>query len=251
MENELIKELEAIGLSEKEARVYLTVLEVGQATVQEIGKKADVNRATTYVILDSLMAKGLIATFGEGKKSLYIAEAPHGLNNIIREQEEELEKRDAQLDLLMPELHSLYNLHPNKPAVKFYEGKEGLKEMLKERRKDSPKSKVRVFYPVKQVKSMFSQSETEELRGKRVDSGVEMKSINCDPENLGMPPPKRVERRKTPSDINFTSDIEVWDDKVLIASLEGHISGVIIQNKLIAQTIASIFELAFEGAEKE
>jgi len=100
LDKELIKEVESIGLSEKEARVYLAVLEMGQASVQDIGKKADVNRATTYVILDSLMKKGMIATFGEGKKSVFIAEAPHGLNNIIREQEEEIEKRDARLDIL-------------------------------------------------------------------------------------------------------------------------------------------------------
>lgn len=250
MDNELIKELEAIGLSEKEARVYLTVLEVGQATVQEIGKKADVNRATTYVILDSLMTKGLIATFGEGKKGLYIAEAPHGLNNIIREQEEELEKRDAQLDLLMPELHSLYNLHPNKPEVKFYEGKEGLKQMLAERRKDSP-DEVRVFYPAQQVKSVFTNEEAADLRKHRVKKEIKIKSIISEGPDVVNRNIEMSENRSTGDQYKFTSDIEIWDDKILMASLEGHVSGVIIKSKLIADTMKSIFELAFEAAEIE
>ena len=43
----LDKELQKIGLSEKEAKVYLAALELGQASVQNIARKAEVNRATT------------------------------------------------------------------------------------------------------------------------------------------------------------------------------------------------------------
>ena len=52
------KELQDLGLSEKEAKVYLTALEMGAETAQNIAKKANVNRATTYVQIDSLKAKG-------------------------------------------------------------------------------------------------------------------------------------------------------------------------------------------------
>ncbi|MBI4087815.1 TrmB family transcriptional regulator, partial [Candidatus Kaiserbacteria bacterium] len=68
------KELEDLGLSEKEARVYLAALELGQNTAERIAKQASVNRSTTYVQLDSLMKMGLISTHEEDKKTLFAPE---------------------------------------------------------------------------------------------------------------------------------------------------------------------------------
>ena len=54
-----IQDLQQIGLTEKEAKVYLAALELGEKAVQVIAQKAGVNRATTYFILESLIEKGL------------------------------------------------------------------------------------------------------------------------------------------------------------------------------------------------
>ena len=54
--DELKKELEHLGLSDKEAKVYLAALEMGPSPVQDISHKAHVNRATTYVMIESLAA---------------------------------------------------------------------------------------------------------------------------------------------------------------------------------------------------
>ena len=66
----LEQELQKIGLSEKEAKVYLAAMELGQAPVQKIAQKAKVNRATTYVILEGLQKKGVITTVDHEKKRL-------------------------------------------------------------------------------------------------------------------------------------------------------------------------------------
>ena len=46
----LAKKLEAVGLTEKQAKVYVAALFLGPAAVQRIAEQAEVNRATTYVI---------------------------------------------------------------------------------------------------------------------------------------------------------------------------------------------------------
>ena len=51
----MLKELQDIGLSEKEARVYLAALEIGRATADQLAKHAKIVRPTTYVQLQSLM----------------------------------------------------------------------------------------------------------------------------------------------------------------------------------------------------
>ena len=72
----LEKDIEKLGLSEKEAKVYLASLELGPSPVQVISQKSKVNRATTYVVIDSLMAMGLMSTYDEGKKTFFTSESP-------------------------------------------------------------------------------------------------------------------------------------------------------------------------------
>ena len=77
MSNEnLIHELSHVGLSDKEAAVYLAAMELGPAVVQDIAKKAEVNRATTYVMIESLASRGMMSTFVKGKKRYFAAEPP-------------------------------------------------------------------------------------------------------------------------------------------------------------------------------
>ena len=49
MNTPLIEKLEEFGLSEKEAKVYMASLEIGEATADQIAKHSGVNRSTTYV----------------------------------------------------------------------------------------------------------------------------------------------------------------------------------------------------------
>lgn len=248
---DLAEELQEIGLSDKEAKVYLAILELGQETVQTISKKAGVNRATTYVVLESLQNKGLVTTFEQNKKTLFIVEGPHALNNIIREQEDEVEKKDSHLDELMPELGSIYNLHPSKPIVRFYEGKEGLKEMIKERASHYNNSEMSVFYPSKQVREFFGVEQTSKFRENRIKRGIRNRVIYSDSEGFDPQSIMLADLKKIPDELKFSSVIEIWDDKVLIASLEGHISALVIENKLIADTMNSIFNLGYEAAVDE
>ena len=64
----LISELQKIGFSDKEAAVYLAGLELGQATILEIAKKAKIKRPTAYVIVEGFIERGLASSFEKGKK---------------------------------------------------------------------------------------------------------------------------------------------------------------------------------------
>ncbi|MBI2590251.1 TrmB family transcriptional regulator, partial [Candidatus Berkelbacteria bacterium] len=52
-----MRELEELGFSENEARIYAANLELGPSTVADIARKAGVNRTTGYNILEVLVAK--------------------------------------------------------------------------------------------------------------------------------------------------------------------------------------------------
>lgn len=249
-------ELQKIGLSEKEAKVYLSALELGPSPVQKIASKAKVNRATTYVILEGLMKKGIITTFDQGKKRLFVAEGPHALKNVIHQQQEELDKKEHLLEGLFNEIMSIHNVLPNKPVVRFYEGKEGLKTMLAQELLSVEDKQAHLVYSPHAVAEVFSLEEMQEQQEKRIKRGIKAKSIRSgrpedDTERQPHLKSQYNEIRRVPEGkFEFPTDIEIWDDKVMMASLKGSLSGVIIQSKTVADTMRALFQLAFEGAQK-
>lgn len=120
MEN--IEILQKIGLNEKEASVYLALLELGTATVHPIATKAGIKRPTTYLILDQLQQKGIVSIIPRAKKALYTAESPEKLASDLR-------KKEELLKFSMPNLLALYNVKKEKPQVQLFEGKEGVRQV--------------------------------------------------------------------------------------------------------------------------
>src|SRR3990172_9078574 len=125
----MISLLEKLGFSEKEAKVYLAALELAEDSVQNIAKKAGINRATTYVILEKLMGFGLVSTYEKAKKTHFIAENPQELLNIIKEEELALRQREKEIKDNLSQLVAIYNLKQGKPIVRFFEGADGLEAL--------------------------------------------------------------------------------------------------------------------------
>lgn len=118
----ILETLTSIGLSENEARIYLSCLSLGPSKVVSIAKDAQVKRTTAYSILDALQLKGLVTIEYKGLKQLFAAESPEHLSRI-------LESRHTQLKQALPELSALFNLQGVESIVKHYEGLEGVKNV--------------------------------------------------------------------------------------------------------------------------
>lgn len=101
------RELTNLGLSEKEAKVYLAALELGKCPVQKISQKAGVNRATTYFIIKGMMKKGLMSSYTEGKKQFFFAEAPEKLKILFKDQELALKRKEEYLEKIITKISNL------------------------------------------------------------------------------------------------------------------------------------------------
>ena len=180
------QDLQNIGLSEKEAAVYLALLELGSDTVQNIAQKAKVNRTTTYVILDALAKKGIVSTMDKGKagkvgtgfngKTHFSAESPEALLRLIRLEEAEVQTRKKELHAMLPQLKGVYNLAENKPVVRFYEGKEGLKAMHDEFLR-SPVENIEMIYSRDDVEFALSAEELMQARKDRQQKGKKVRAL--------------------------------------------------------------------------
>jgi sugar-specific transcriptional regulator TrmB len=246
------RELQKIGLTEKEAKVYLAGLELGQASVQNIAKHAGVNRATAYSILAGLIEKGLCSTFEQNKKTQYAANAPEALLSVFEVKKKELEETKKYFEKLLPALQSIHNRMKDKPVVRFFDGKQGLLNCLDEFYKiKGPKNEpVRMIYNRDLLDQLFTETERQKYRSVRIAKDVKTKVLY----NWSAGELKNTAdgTRVKVDDKNalFTCDISIHGEMVKIAPLRDKLSAVLIKDKEIAKTLKAIFDLAWESVIK-
>ena len=134
----LFETLKTLGLSDKEAKIYFALLQLGPATPYKMAKRSGLKRPTAYVIADELVEKGY-AVQAPGNKHTYIARPPE----VIYEEREE-KMLEAKKNL--PELQALKGGVADKPTVLYFEGAEGLKQALMYRIKELHDTEIVGFY---------------------------------------------------------------------------------------------------------
>lgn len=240
------KELTHLGLSEKEAKVYLSALELGKSSVQNISKKAEVNRATTYVIIDALMKKGLMSTIDENKKQFFMAEPPEKLKMLFQHQEMEIIRKLDYLDKMLPELKAMNNTSKDKPAVRYFEGKEGMLAMVEDFFAGSEEKEIRMIFSNDLLKQVFTEEERAKLRSKRLNARVKAKAIINDEAHDLKSNEQREISRVPAEEYPITSDIAIYGNKIRISPQKGSLNGILIENKEISKTLKILYDLAWE-----
>lgn len=117
--------LGSLGLGEKEALVYISLLELGEGTVLGVSRKSGVKRPTAYLTLEALESRGFVTRTKRGGKTLFVPQPPRKLVS-------EMEFRLRELREIMPQLESLSQKGSGKPRVVIYEGKEALDRVYDE-----------------------------------------------------------------------------------------------------------------------
>ena len=240
---ELSEVLEKIGLNEKEARVYLALLELGTASVQGTAWKAGIKRPTTYLVLDELRQKGLVSVVPQAKKRLFQAESPEILISELG-RKEELVKR------FLPHLQAIFNAKKEKPQVQLFEGQIGVKKVYD---KILAAKEVRFFATIRDFISFYPEF-ADNLKTKAKQGFIRVKEIlSQNPVDIAFA--KTVshdefyQHRFTPSENEFLTDNVVFDDSVAFFSYQPNMFAVMITSKGINQSLRVLFEMAWKGAE--
>ena len=245
----MISELKDIGLSDKEAKVYLAMLELGPASVLEISARAGINRPTTYVQIESLKKTGLVSSQTKGKKQLFIAESPSQLEHILDVRNKELEQKKQQLRSVLPELSAMFHLGDEKPLVRYFEGKEGLLRMQEEFLK-TKSGEILGIYSVDAVVELFP-NHHDTYTPRRILKKIRSRSIYTSKQGpfLAETDEKslRQSRFVSPQKMPFTADITIFDDKIAISSLKGKVGGTIITDKEVANSFKTLFQLVWDS----
>lgn len=247
----MLNQLKSLGLSEKEAKVYLAMLELGPTTMLQIAAKAEINRPTAYVQIESLKKHGLVSTQTKGKKQLFIAENPEYLQTLLDTEKRVLDSRKEELSKILPELKTLYNIAGEKPLVRFFEGKEGLLKVQKE----FLHTKDKLILGISAIDNVLKTfPEREEYVSQRTKKGIRAKLIYT---SATGPKSKQVDegllletRFIPPEKFPFSADITIYNQSVAIASLMDKITCTVIEQKAIADSFRGLFNFMWTMSDK-
>ncbi|MFZ2484335.1 MAG: helix-turn-helix domain-containing protein [Minisyncoccia bacterium] len=241
------KYLKDIGLSDKEAAVYLALLSFDKAQVTEISEKAKIKRPTTYVILESLAKKGLVSESNIGKKTFYIAEPPEKLGLFVERQIHMLEENKKSLDIIVPQLKGIQREQGEKPMVQFFDGKEGVLSSHNDifLKKVNGEALYNI-YSQDLIKDFLDEKEKTKLREERISKGIKSKAIYT---STAIEKPSDETGDRIKMDIEkypISSDISIYGDNVRISILGKKPSGIFIKSKELAETLKSLINYIFD-----
>jgi sugar-specific transcriptional regulator TrmB len=226
------------GLDQKEAKVYLALLDLGNEKVHAIAKKAEIKRPTAYVVLEQLYAKNFAVKTYHNKKAFYSAEKPEVLLRALREKQDLLEQA-------LPLLQARMASSKIKPKIRIYEGRRGVEQVYDEMFNSAV---VSLFGTRKHLSEEFG-GLAGKLKSIIKSKGIYVRDLlTDDPKDLdfAFTAGKNYEGRVIPKELDLYIDGGIYDDNVAILSVKKELFAVVIESKEVADTFRSLFELAWK-----
>ncbi len=241
-----IKEiLRQFGMEDKKAEVYLATLEMGGVTAYSLAKKVGLKRPTVYDIVNQLMKEGLIYKSIKGNVKYFSPADPEILIKKIKEKEE-------RINSIMPSLQNLYNSPKEKPLIRYFEGKEGIKEMWEDSLKSLKKGdEILAYVGEDTLKNLQKYSDNYIKR--RVSKSIRLRGIYKDSPAIRKYMENNAQQLReviilNEKDFPISNETNIYKNKIAIASYGTEMFGMIIESAEIARSQKAIFELAWRGA---
>lgn len=235
------KLLKSLGFSESEATIYLTSLEMGAASVQDLAKRARVSRVTTYAVIEELTKQGLMSSLEKGKKKLYTAESPDRVLSFVQGRVKDME---ATLHEVEGSLHELkLAQRGEKPVVKLFEGPEGLKAIQDDMLRTRPKQ-INEFGNLDEIRRLYPTETREEFFQELMRIGPKTRAVFLSKDR---PPitrnPANEQFIVLPHDkFEFYGDVLVYGHKIAFSTFRGKQISVLIESEDLATTMRAFFE---------
>lgn len=230
--------LARIGIAGKRARFYLSALQLGEASVQEVASHCGVTRTTGYALLDKLLEEGVVTQVQKEGRTCVVAENPEVLLH-------NLEDRRAALTDILPELRSIYAGGTVGPRFRLYEGVEGIRTVLNTvllAKTDN----LRGMLSMKELLQFPGEEELSRFIVKRVEAGKTLHVIRSSSEEVddiwGSSEEECREVRHTPTSSPLMMTTFIYDDQVAIISSKRENYGLIIESEGYATVQNTLFE---------
>lgn len=230
--------LRELGFSEKEADVYVALVQVGTAVASDIAKKARIKRSTTYVILDSLAEKGLVSMVEQRGVRRYTPAPPEQLGQYMESMAKKYAGFATAAKKLVPELKASRTESMPEPRVHFFQGSEGIKSVYEDTLSSLEGIRVHAAFVHDALERGYD-------AGKKPT--IKMRLLTADAARAGKKEAAshkealRAAINVARDEADASSEINVYDDRVVfIAGAEDF--AVVIESKELADALKQTFE---------
>lgn len=254
-EKEMRKQLYvSLGLSVKAAEIYELLLANGEMAARQVELDTGFKK-NTYVLIKELEKLHLLVKVERERRVYYQPAPPENLLALARQQLKSSQTRVGILLESLPVMKSMYLESVARPVVRYVEGEEGLRELYKVvYNQDIPASFG--CLDLMQVERAVPKYMGSELIPERVRRNNMAYALLADNE-LGrvVAGKDRQENRQSilidPKRYPIPAEISVYGDKVVLLSFKRvNVTGVLIENKEIAQSLTSVYRYLFETLAK-
>jgi len=239
LESKLIK----IGLTKKEAKVYIALFKFGTSAASVLARITGIGRTSMYDVLSSLIQKNLII---EQKRDRYNYYEIDDVNKILYQEKEKYQIAKE----IISEFNTEINRNENIQIV-HYKGFEGYREMYEHILKINPKEfigwiNLDHFYKV--LDSDYEDNWTKLRISKKIHVRLLMQNsklakIYKSQDKESNRETRLIDTKKHP----FNTTCLIYNNFIVYFDTTNEISGIRIQNSELAQMQKAIFEMNWKN----
>jgi len=243
------------GFDSKEAKVYLSALELTSAPASAIAQKAGIVRSTCYGILEELVHKGLATKTERSGVLWFNVDSPERLKDYVQNQKENLNTVEKEIGHFLPELKKIQRQFGFKPQVEFYEGIKGVAAAMESTipdMKKMAKENIPILINGQTANMVEIWPDFPEFALWRAKSGVKIKMLVSDADNDFVDPRMAAIRdmhykiKKLPAKYIYTAGANLFEDKVMLLDFEQLVT-IIIKNKPLVDMMRKSFEFMWDN----
>ncbi len=248
--------LQNLGLTDKEAAVYLALLPLGAAPASTISKRARLVRSTTQFTCNQLAQRGFLKATKKKNTYLYSCEPPQRILAMLDRQKDLLADQQEELRAVAGQLTGLMAGAASVPHIHFFEGKDGFvaayQEMLEKASAGSETLSFMRPLDLSGEHADLSKSFTRltALRKKKQIRARVLASHCPEAKAMAAQTLERLrETRVLHEDVFGPSSVEIMTcgDSVFIATIEGRaLFACIMKNAPVAHMLGALFEMQWK-----
>src|SRR3989344_2463996 len=163
------------------------------------------------------------------------------LMRLLEKEREDVDEKQHDLELLLPELQVLMKTAKGRPTVRYFDGVEGLRAIRREMLMYSePGDTWYSFSPYDHLNALFRKEEESYYR-QRVAKRIKTRTLysarsSTLKEKLLQPPGDKLTERRYVSDKLFPSPsgMTIFRERIAVGSFIGKLGGVIIESPTMA-----------------
>jgi sugar-specific transcriptional regulator TrmB len=238
------KIIQKFGVTEKEASIFIRLLELGAQPAGVMAKQMHMPRSSIYLCLENLKKQQLIISFQRGKITYFKCIPVKELPEILKHEERKIKQTESVLEEKLPALLKLENRLSITPSVRHFEGKEAVLKMYERIIKEED------FYAILNTESVeIHMKEYYEPIPKMIKKEKRKVKELLVQNKTGLEYQKKYDSRLhqiriLPKGTVFYSDNIICEEKIyMVAYGEKNVSAVEITNPILAHSHRSLFEV--------